>query len=324
MNKRSTQSAEWPATGADAAETRRLLRLATHASVGTAGALIIAKLAAWLLTGSVSVLASLVDSAMDAGASLVNLLAVRWSLAPPDAKHRFGHGKAQALAALGQAAFISGSAGFLLLEAVNRLVNPRPVAEVGIGLAVIAFGMIATIVLLTLQHHVIRRTNSPAIRADALHYATDLATNTATLMALALTWLGWGGSDAVFALGIGAYILYSAVRIALEAIGLLMDQELPEPQRKRIAALLREVPGVLGMHDLRTRQSGHTVILQCHLELDGRLSLEEAHSIGRSAEAAILAHYPDADMLIHHDPVAVGTAATRTRAPSGRDPGLTS
>ncbi|NEX22556.1 cation diffusion facilitator family transporter [Thiorhodococcus mannitoliphagus] len=289
---------------ANAAETGRLLRLATYASVATACLLILAKLIAWLMTGSVSVLASLVDSTMDAGASLVNLLAVRWSLAPPDAEHRFGHGKAQALAALAQAAFIAGSAGFLALEAMDRLLHPRPIAEIGVGVTVIGFAIVVTLGLLAVQRHVIRRTGSPAIRADALHYATDLATNTATLVALGITALGWDGADPLFGLAIGAYIFYSAVRIALEAIQLLMDHELPEPQRQRIAELVRAIPGVLGMHDLRTRQSGQSQIIQFHLELDGQLPLNEAHRIGKAAEAAIQTAYPDSDIIIHQDPIA--------------------
>jgi ferrous-iron efflux pump FieF len=149
------------------------------------------------------VLASLVDSTMDAGASLLNLFAVRWSLMPADQKHRFGHGKARALAALGQSTFIAGSAGFLGLQAVERLLNLRPLGDLGVGLAVIAVAVVA-LALLTFQRHVIRKTGSPAIRADALHYATDLATNLATLTALILSWVGWPGFDALFGLGIGA------------------------------------------------------------------------------------------------------------------------
>ena len=162
-------------------EIARLLRIATYASVATASILIVAKLAAWLLTGSVSVLASLVDSLMDAGASLVNLFAVRYSLMPADDEHRFGHGKAEALAGLGQATFIVGSAVFLVLHAIDRLLHPQPLAQVGVGLAVMLFAIVATLILLLVQHHVIRRTHSTAIRADALHYATDLATNSATV-----------------------------------------------------------------------------------------------------------------------------------------------
>ena len=207
-------------------EIPRLLRLATYASVGTAVLLILVKLGAWLVTGSVSVMASLIDSLMDAFASLINLLAVRYSLQPADADHGFGHGKAEALAGLGQAAFIAGSAAFLSLHAVDRLLHPQPLTHIGAGVAVMVFAIAATGALLSLQHQVIRRTQSTAIRADALHYATDLATNAATLIALALAAFGWAGLDPLFALGIAAFILYSAYRIARDAIDLLMDREL--------------------------------------------------------------------------------------------------
>ena len=256
------ESEPQPPARLTAAETGRLLKLATYASVATALVLILAKLVAWLMTGSVSVLASLVDSAMDAGASLINLFAVRWSLMPPDAEHRFGHGKAEALAALGQATFIAGSALFLGLQALDRLIHPQPVVEIGVGLFVIGFAMAATLGLLAIQRSVIRRTGSTAIRADALHYATDLATNGATLLALTLASAGWSGFDPLLGLAIGVYILYSAAQIGREAIQLLMDHELPEPQRQHIAELARAVPMVRGVHDLRTRQSGQSLIIQ--------------------------------------------------------------
>lgn len=286
-------------------ETGNLLRLATHASVATAGVLILAKLVAWLLTGSVSVLASLVDSAMDAGASLVNLFAVRWSLLPPDSEHRFGHGKAQALAALGQATFIAGSAMFLGLQALDRLIHPRPVVEVNVGLFVIGFAMVATLILLAIQHYVIRRTGSPAIRADALHYATDLITNMATLVALALAGAGWSAFDPLFGLAIGLYILYSAAAIGREAVELLMDREISEPQRQHLVELARSVPEVHGIHDLRTRQSGQLLIIQLHLELDDQLPLLTTHRIADEVEERIRQHYPDSDITIHQDPVSV-------------------
>lgn len=287
-------------------EVARLLELATYASVATASLLILAKLAAWLITGSVSILASLVDSTMDVGASLLNLLAVRWSLLPPDEDHRFGHGKAQALAALGQATFIAGSALFLGLQALDRLVHPQAVEEIGVGVAVIAVAIALTLALLAFQRYVIRRTGSPAIRADALHYATDLATNSATLIALWLAAAGWSGFDPIFGLGIGAYILYSAAQIGHEAIQLLMDRELPDEQRRHILDLARSVPMVRGAHDLRTRQSGQSLIIQLHLELDDQLPLTIAHRIATDVEHQIRAHYPDSDIIIHQDPASLG------------------
>ena len=289
-------------------ERARLLRLATYASVATATVLILVKLAAWLVTGSVSVMASLVDSLMDVGASLVNLLAVRWALQPADAEHRFGHGKAESLAGLGQATFIVGSALFLGLHAVDRLLHPQPLAELGVGIGVMVFAMAATLILLAFQRHVVRVTGSTAIRADALHYATDLATNTATLIALVAAILGWPGLDPILALGIAAYIFYSAVQIAHEAVDLLMDKELDPEDRARILSIARAVPQVLGVHDLRTRRSGPVPVIQLHLELDDHLPLLTAHRVCDRVEAALLVDFPGADITIHQDPRSLGPA----------------
>jgi ferrous-iron efflux pump FieF len=286
----------------------RLLRLATYASVGTATLLILVKLVAWLVTGSVSVMASLVDSLMDVGASLVNLLAVRWALQPADADHRFGHGKAESLAGLGQATFIVGSALFLGLHAVDRLLHPQPLSDLGVGVGVMLFAMAATLILLSFQRRVVRLTGSTAIRADALHYATDLATNTATLFALFAAILGWPGLDPILALGIAAYILYSAVQIAREAVDLLMDKELDPGDRQRIESIARAVPLVLGVHDLRTRRSGQVPVIQLHLELDDSLPLLSAHRVCDRVEAALLADFPGADITIHQDPRSLGPA----------------
>lgn len=280
----------------------RLMRWATYASVATAITLIISKLVAAVLTGSVSILASLFDSMMDAAASILNLLAVHYALQPPDREHRFGHGKAEPLAGLAQAAFIAGSALFLILHTMNRLLHPQPINAGGIGIGVLIFSMVATAALLSFQHYVIRRTNSTAIRADALHYATDLLSNAAVLVALWLALLGWRLADPLFALGIAIYIFYSAGQIGYEAIQLLMDRELPPEVYARIKQLARAHPLVRGVHDMRTRCSGPTYFVQLHLVLDDQMPLVEAHQVGDEVEAAIVAVFPNADVLIHHDP----------------------
>lgn len=291
---------------ADPVEAARLLRLATSASVLTASVLIVGKLGAWLLTGSVSLLASLVDSLMDAAASLLNLFAVRYSLKPADAEHRFGHGKAEALAGLAQATFIAGSALFLVLHALDRLLHPRPLDHPGIGVLVMLFAIGATLALLALQRYVIRRTDSTAIRADSLHYVTDLLTNAAIVLALLLAQFGWGGLDPVFALGIAGYILYSAWGIGHEAFELLMDRELPEEVQQRIRATAMANPEVRGLHDLRTRRSGQITFIQLHLELDDDHDLLNAHRIAEQVDHAIRHLVPGAEVLIHKDPVSLG------------------
>jgi ferrous-iron efflux pump FieF len=280
----------------------RLLRLATNASVATAAILIAAKLVAWAMTGSVSVLASLVDSMMDVAASLINLFAVRYSLMPADHEHRFGHGKAESLAGLAQTTFIAGSAVFLILQAFDRLLHPRPLEDVGIGVGVMVFAILATLALLILQRHVIRVTGSTAIKADSLHYTTDVLVNGSIIMALLLSGYGWPGIDALFALGIAGYILYSAWHIGHEAFQLLMDRELPDEQRQRIRHAALAHNQVRGVHDLRTRRSGHDIFIQMHLVLDDELSLFDAHEIGDEVEASIREIHPEADILIHKDP----------------------
>ena len=289
------------------------LRRATYASVLTALVLIAAKLAAWLWTGSISMLASLVDSLMDSIASAINLVAVRYSLVPPDAEHRFGHGKAEPLAGLAQAGFVCGSAVFLLFHAIDRLRYPRPLRDIGVGIVVMVFSIFLTAALLTLQRRVIRKTQSTAIRADALHYATDLLTNLAVVAGLLLASFGWGWADPVFAILIAVYIFYSAIRIGLEGFQQLMDRELPEDTQEKILSVAREHPEVLGVHDLRTRRSGRLRFVQLHIELDDHLPLTRAHAVADEVEASILTLLPNAEVIIHQDP------ATSTDEP-GREP----
>ena len=284
------------------ARAARLLRWATYASVATATVLIAGKLAAALLTQSVSVLASLVDSMMDIAASIINLLAVHYSLQPPDRDHRFGHGKAEPLAGLAQAAFIAGSALFLILHAIDRLLHPQPLNDGLVGIGVQVFALVLTGVLLAFQRYVIRRTQSTAISADALHYATDLLTNAAIIIAIGLAMWGWPSMDSIFAIGIACYILYSAGHIGYESIQLLMDHELPPDVHARIKQIVRAHSSVRGVHELRTRRSGQTYFVQLHLMLDDQLPLVEAHQVADEVEAAIKAAFPNADVLIHEDP----------------------
>jgi ferrous-iron efflux pump FieF len=227
---------------------------------------------------------------------------VRYALKPADEEHRFGHGKAEAIAGLAQATFIAGSAVFLALHAVDRLLHPQPLQELRTSMAVMVLAIVATLLLLAVQRYVIRRTGSTAIKADSLHYATDLLTNTAVLVALVLAAQGWPGLDPVFALGIAAYILYSAWQIVSEALHLLLDREAPEDQREAIRAAALADSHVIGLHDLRTRRSGNTLFVQLHLELDGRLDLTTAHALADAAEARIQAAVPDTQVLVHMDP----------------------
>lgn len=287
------------------ARRKALLQAASRASVLTAALLLAAKLGAWLMSGSVSLLASLVDSLMDGAASLLTLLALRWAQQPADAEHRFGHGKAEALAGLGQATFIAGSAVFLVLQAVDRLLHPAPVEHPTVGVAVMVLSIALTAALLALQRRVVRLTGSAAIAGDALHYATDLLSNLAIIAALVLAELGWPGFDPVFGLLIAAGVLRSAWGIGEEAVRSLMDHALPAEAQAEIQRLALSMEGVLGVHDLRTRRSGPTTFIQLHLELDDRQSLLEAHRTTEAVERALQAAHPDAEVFIHQDPVSV-------------------
>jgi ferrous-iron efflux pump FieF len=286
-------------------EIARLMRLATYASISVALTLILAKLVAWGISDSLSLLATLIDSTLDALASLINLLAVRHALTPADRQHRFGHGKAEALAGLGQATFISGSAAFLMLEAVHRFLHPVPLQSFGVGIAVMVFSIVATLGLLAFQRRVIKQTGSVAISADALHYRTDLLVNGSVIVALLLSSIGWVGFDPLFAIGIALYILYSAWEIVREAFDHLMDRELPEAEREQIKAIARAHRKVRGIHDLRSRRSGMATFIQLHLELDDELSLLAAHEISDEVEERLQEAYPAAEIIIHIDPVSV-------------------
>jgi ferrous-iron efflux pump FieF len=283
-------------------ESVRLLNLATRASVLTAGCLVVVKIVAWMMTGSVSLLASLIDSLMDGLASLINLFAVRYALVPADKEHPFGHGKAEFLAGLGQSLLIAASATFLFFHAYQRLLSPQPVDQPAVGVAVSIVAILATVALLSIQWKVIKRTGSVAIKADSLHYVGDLFTNLAVLVAMAASYGGWYYVDPILAVVIGLVILYSAVQIGHEAVQLLMDRELPAEMQHEIQDIAMAHPEVLGVHELRTRQSGRVLFIQLHLEMAGDLPLSVAHAIGDEVEAEIEHAFPLADVLIHHDP----------------------
>ncbi len=287
------------------------MRLATYASVSVAVVLIVAKYAAWLAIDSVSLLSTLIDSLLDAGASLINLFAVRQALQPADREHRFGHGKAEALAGLAQAAFICGSAVFLLIEAVKRFIEPRVLENTEIGIAVMIFSIALTVVLVLFQRYVVRQTDSVAIDADSVHYRMDLLVNASVIVSLILaTKMGWRWADPLIATAIAGYIVWGAGAIGSRALNLLMDRELPDAERERIRQIVLAHPGVRDMHDLRTRSSGLQQFIQLHLEMDGALTLTRAHEISNQVEAEIERAFPKAEVIIHEDPEGVDEKRT--------------
>jgi ferrous-iron efflux pump FieF len=284
----------------------RLRYLATNASVAVAFFLIFVKAGAWIATDSVSMLSSLLDSALDSAASILNLLAVRHAVTPADREHRFGHGKAEPLAGLAQAAFIAGSATLLLVEAIQRIISPIEVAHAGIGIAVSVVAMLATVGLVRFQSYVVRETGSLAIGADALHYRSDLLLNGAVIASLLLsTQLGWRHADPLFGTGIALWILWSAWRIVQQSLTQLMDRELPDADRARIRTLAEAHPEVKAVHDLRTRAAGPSTFIQLHLEMDGGMTLARAHQVSDRVENDIREAFPHAEVMIHQDPEGV-------------------
>ena len=222
---------------------------------------------------------------------------------PADDDHRYGHGKAESLAGMAQALFIGGSAVLIALQAFERLQHPEPVGAPWISIGVIVLSLVLTLALLMLQHRVVKATGSNAVRADSLHYRSDLLLNGSILVALVLAGFGWHRVDPWFGLGIAAYILWSAIQIARESFTVLMDEELPPDVSQHMLELACSVPGVLGAHDLRTRVSGSQWFVQLHLELPGDLTLSVAHGISDQAADAIHAAYPRAEVLVHADPI---------------------
>ena len=280
----------------------QLLKRVTYASVATAVVLIIVKAIAWYLSGSIGILASLIDSLMDSFASIINLFAVRYALQPADDDHHYGHGKAEPLAGLAQASFIAGSAMFLIFNAIERLQNPQALTHGNIGIVVMVFSIVITAFLILYQRHVIKITNNLAIKADSLHYVTDILTNFSILFALYLTIKGYLWADAVFAILIALYIFKSAFEIGNDSFQQLMDKKLDDETEQLIIKTIEETKNAIGFHDFRTRQSGKDKFIQFHLELDDTMSLLAAHAIADELEKKLMKLIPDAEIIIHEDP----------------------
>ncbi len=287
-------------------ENGRLMRLATYASVSVASLLIALKTGAWIATESIAMLSTLVDSLLDALASIVSLFAVRHALIPADQEHRFGHGKAEALAAMAQSAFIAGSSVLLLFQAGERFIHPRPLAAPGTGIWVMAVSIVLTVGLVAFQMWVVRRTKSVAVAADSLHYRGDILVNIAVIAALVLgSWFGFLYADPIFGTAIAIYILYNAWLIVREALDMLMDRELPDGERQRIRDIALAHEEVESLHDMRTRRSGQTSFIQFHLVMNAELTLLKAHEVSDEVELDLRQPFPDAEILIHQDPTGI-------------------
>ncbi len=299
----------------DTAHQRGALnRSAAYASIAMALFLVTTKLWAVVQTQSTAMLGSLADTGLDLVASLATLAGVWVAAQPADAEHRFGHGKAEALAAMFQVVLISLSAAGLAWRAVMQLIAGEQVASADEGIVVSAVAFVATLVLLWWQRRVLARTGSLAIATDHLHYKSDLALNLAVIAALVLDrYLHIAGADPLFGLAIAVWLAWGAFRAAGEAIDHLMDREWPEERRAQFLEVLARHPELRGVHDLRTRTSGADDFVQFHASVDPQMTVAEAHRLMDELEARIEAEFPGVEVLIHPDPAGLvneeGTAA---------------
>ena len=291
-------------TAADSDARARLTRSAALASIGLA--LVLGVLKGWATwrTGSTAMLGSLADTALDFVASLATLWGVWFAAQPADAEHRFGHGKAEALAAIFQVMLIAVSATAIALRALGRLVGDYPTTAAGEGIGVSLIAILATFSLLAWQRHVIRRTGSIAILTDHVHYQSDLLLNLAVIAALVLDqYLGFSKADPLFGLGIAAWLLWGAWRAASASVNELLDREWPDDKRLAFVAAAARHPELSNLHDLRTRSSGAHDFVQFHVDLPAALTVGQAHDIIERVEQDLCRQFPGTELLIHIDPL---------------------
>ena len=287
-------------------ERRRVIPLtirAALASVGVALLLLVLKgFAAWQ-TGSVAMLGSLADTGLDLLASLVTLYGVKLAAEPADHDHRFGHGKAEALAALFQVGLITASAFGIGWSAIRALGAEAPTRDAAFGIGVSVAAIAATAVLLWYQRRVVRQTGSVAILADNVHYQSDVLLNGSVIVALVLDqWLGWRSADPLLGIAIALWLAWGAIRASSNALDQLMDKEWPEAQRAAFVEVAARQPGLRGIHDFRTRRSGAHDFAQFHMEVDPGLTVAAAHDLVENMEGALRAVFPKVEVLIHLDP----------------------
>jgi ferrous-iron efflux pump FieF len=284
-----------------------LMRRAAVASVSVSAFLVAIKAFAYFASHSVAMLASLADSALDLFTSSLNLFAIHHALTPADDEHRFGHGKAEPLAGLAQAAFITASALFLVIQAVNRILAPEPLDNSIPALLVMCVAIAFAIGLILYERKVVAKTGSVALEADKNHYLGDLATNVGVVLALILTvYVGWTLADPLIAIAVAGVMVWTAWGVGRTSMDQLMDHELPQEDRDEIARIVRGHGAVRSLHDLKTRKAGLSVFIQVHLELDPQMKLAEAHAISDEVERDLMAAFPGAEVIIHQDPEADG------------------
>jgi ferrous-iron efflux pump FieF len=288
-------------------EQSGLRPLASRTSLGVAVTLVAVKLAAWVMTGSVALLASAVDALVDTGASLATYFGVRYAERPPDQDHRFGHDKGEAIAGFTQSTFLAGAAVVLAFQSLERIFFPHHTESLNIGTWVIAGSLVAATALVAMQTWVVRKTGSTAIAADRAHYMTDVALNASVLVSLGVTRVtGWERADPLFAFVISGYMLWNAHHIAKEVLTQLLDRELPTEDRRHIKEVVCGCAGVRDIHDLRTRHAGDRIFVEFHLEVDEQLTVKQGHAIGDLAEAAVVNLLPGVvEVTAHLEPFGI-------------------
>jgi ferrous-iron efflux pump FieF len=284
-------------------ETTALTRRITRLSVAVALVLTLVKAFVWIASGSVALLASLADSGLDLLAALATYFAVRYAASPPDREHRYGHGKAEAFASLTQAGLVFASAALVGQAAVMHLLHPRPLTHEAWGMGAMAVSIVLTAGLIYAQSKVLDSARSVAVSGDRLHYSADLVSNVAAFLGIGLSALtGAATPDALAGIVVAGWLVWGAISVFRQAAFELMDHELPDEARRRIAGLMTADPRVRDVHQLRTRASGPIIHMQMHAELDPSLSLVEAHRVMVAAEKRVLQAFPAADIIIHPDP----------------------
>lgn len=284
----------------------RLKKSAAIASVLLAILLAILKFFAFLKTGSLAIFSSFADSVTDLFASMVSFVAVYFSTKPASQNHRYGYGKTEALSALLQAVFVGISGFFVISDGIKRLLHPVVIEQTGLGVFIMLVSIFSTLLLVLYQTYVANRTNSLAIKADRAHYTVDFLTNSAVVISLLIVhFFGFLYFDVLIALFISCYLLYNAYSLAKEAIELITDKELDNEIRTNVENIVKNSKGILGMHDFRSRSLGDTYYFELHLEIDGSISLFDAHQLTEDVEQKILNLYPNSQILIHQDPYGI-------------------
>ena len=287
-------------------QNNKLKHQAVVLSVIVAVLLIILKFVAFLRTDSLAILSSLADSVTDLFASMVSFIAVYFSTKPATHNHRYGYGKTEALSALLQAIFVGASGLFVIYDGIMRLIHPISIQQIGMGLWVMCISIVATLFLVLFQTYVANKTNSLAIKADRAHYTVDFLTNSTVIVSLLLVhFCGFLHFDVIAALFIAVYLLYNAYDLAKEAVELITDKELNPEIKNQVENIVAHSKGIRGMHDFRSRSLGDIYYFEFHLEIDGNITLFEAHKLADKVEQKILQIYPNSQILIHQDPYGI-------------------